>query len=416
MRIPFTNIQIGTRALENVRSISASAWETLGGTPSKSGVTITQKNAMAIAGVYSAVKVITDAFSTLPMHIMVDNGTTKIKDKTHPVYNLFGSEPNSLMTVSTYWNIIIPEILLWGNSFSIIEFARGSFRPISILPVHPSKVEVEVINGVLWYTFNLENTVIKLDQSNVLHFRGLGDNVIGKSVIDYAKDNLALGKASEDFGSRFFKNGASTSGVLQSPDKLSDKAFDNLRNSFNDMYGGIANSNKPIILEEGLKWQPVSIPPDSAQFLETRRFQIEDIARWFNIPPDKIGDLSRATFSNLEQQNQNFITNTLMPYVINIESECTRKLIRESEKSTTYFKMNLNGLLRGDIKTRTESYRTLFNIGAITVNEIRNLEEMNPATGGDARYVPMNLGKVDEDGNNQPLAEENKTENNGESN
>jgi len=416
MRIPFTNIQIGTRAIENVRSISSSAWETLGGTPSKSGVTVTKDNAMTIAGVYSAVKVITDAFSTLPMHIMVDNGTTKTKARQHPVYNLLGSEPNSLMTVSTFWQIIMPEILLWGNSFSIIEFARGSFRPISILPVHPSKVEVEVINGVLWYTFKLENQVIKLDQSNVLHFRGLGDNVMGKSVIDYAKDNLGLGKASEDFGSRFFKNGASTSGVLNHPDKLSDKAFDNLRTSFNDNYGGIGNANKPIILEEGMKWQTVSIPPDSAQFLETRRFQIEDIARWFNIPPDKIGDLTHATFSNLEQQNQNFITNTLMPYVINVESECTRKLLRETEKSTTYFKMNLNGLLRGDIKTRTESYRTLFNIGAITVNEIRGLEEMNPATGGDARYVPMNLGKVDEDGNNQPLTEGNKTEDNGTSN
>jgi len=332
---------------------------------------------------------------------MKDDGIDKVKDKSHPVYKLFNREPNSLMTISTFWKLVIPDILLWGNSYSIIEFARGSFRPVSVMPVHPSKVEVEIKDGVLWYTFKLDKTTLTLDQSNVLHFRGMGNNVMGKSVIDYAKNNLGLGSAAEEFGSRFFGNGASMTGVLQTDLSLSDKAFTNLKTSFNDMYGGIANSNKPLILEEGLKYTPTSIPPDSAQFLETRRFSVEDVSRWFNIPPDKIGDLSRATFSNLEQQNQNFITNTLMPYVINIESECTRKLLREDEKDTTYFKMNLNGLLRGDIKTRTESYRTLFNIGAITVNEIRNYEEMNPVEGGESRYVPMNLGKVDEEGNNQ---------------
>jgi len=409
MKIPFTNLQIGTRSVENVRSLAASAWETLGGTSTKSGVTINQENSLTIPAVYAAVKVISEAFSTLPMHIMKDDGTNKIKDKSHPVYKLFTREPNALMTISTYWKLVMPDILLWGNSYSIIEFAPGTFRPLAVMPVHPSKVEVEIKNGVLWYTFRLESTTLVLDQSNVLHFRGMGNNVMGKSVIDFAKNNLGLGAAAEEFGSRFFGNGASMTGVLQSENSLSDKAYANLKTSFNDMHGGISNANKPLILEEGLKYTPTSIPPNNAQFLETRRFSVEDIARWFNIPPDKIGDLSRATFSNLEQQNQNFITNTLMPYVINIESECSRKLLRETEKDTTYFKMNLNGLLRGDIKTRTESYRTLFNIGAMTVNEIRNFEELNPVDGGDARYVPMNLGKVDEDGNNQPLQETEET-------
>jgi HK97 family phage portal protein len=409
MKIPFTNLQIGTRSVENVRALAASAWETLGSNSTKSGVTINQENSLAIPAVYAAVKVITEAFSTLPMHIMKDDGVNKIKDKKHPVYKLFNREPNSLMTISTFWKLCMPDILLWGNSYSIIEFAAGTFRPIAVMPVHPSKVEVEIKDGVLWYTFKLDKTVLTLDQSNVLHFRGMGNNVMGKSVIDYARNNLGLGSAAEEFGSRFFGNGASMTGILQTDSSLGEKAFNNLKASFNDLHGGIANANKPLILEEGLKYTPTSIPPDSAQFLETRRFSVEDVSRWFNIPADKIGDLSRATFSNLEQQNQNFITNTLMPYVINIESECSRKLLRETEKDSTYFKMNLNGLLRGDIKTRTESYRTLFNIGAMTVNEIRSFEEMNPVEGGESRYVPMNLGKVDEDGNNQPLSESTET-------
>jgi len=194
-------------------------------------------------------------------------------------------------------------------------------------------------------------------------------------------------------------------GILETDKSYSDKAYNNIANSFDNRHGGLANSHKPLILEEGLKYKSISIPPDSAQFLETRRFGIEDIARWFNLPPDKLKDLSKATFSNLEQQDLNFIRHSLMPLVISIEQELTRKLLRENEKRTVYFKMNLDGLLRGDIKTRTESYRTLFNIGVLSVNEIRNKEEMNPTEGGDSRYVPMNLGKVDEEGNNQPIVE-----------
>jgi HK97 family phage portal protein len=372
----------------------------------KSGKTISKQNALTISGVYAAVKVYSDAISSLPVHIMRETGSTKEKYKKHPVYPLLSREPNKLMTVNTFWQIVVPELLLWGNSFSIIEFHKGSFRPKSLLPVHPSKVEVDIIEGVLVYTIKMENSDdIILDQSNVLHFRGQGDTVIGKSVIDCAKENLELGAAAEEFGNRFFGNGASMSGVLQTDEKLSDKAFNNLKNSFNDSNGGLANASKPLILEEGLKYQPISIPPDNAQFLETRRFNIEDVARWFNLPPDKLKDLSRATFSNLEQQDLNFVRHSLMPYVISIEQELTRKLLRETEKRSVWFEMNLDGLLRGDIKTRTESYRTLFNIGAMSANEIRARENMNPFEGGDARYVPMNLGKVDEEGNNQPQTE-----------
>jgi len=406
MRIPFTNLVIGTtnesRSSTNNNFLTGT-WQS---SRVSSGVSVTKENAENISGVYSAVKVITDSISSLPIHIIKDNGTSKVKDKAHPVYPLLSREPNSLMTSFVWRQILVPHILLWGNAYCIIEFAKGSYRPLSILPVHPSKVEVEIVDGVLMYTFKLESKTFTLDQSNVLHFRGLGNEVMGKSVIDVAADNLGLGKASEQFGSKFFGNGASMTGVLSTDASLSDKAFNNLRTSFNDLHSGIANANKPLILEEGLKYTQTSIPPDAAQFLETRRFAIEDIARWFNIPPDKIGDLSRATFSNLEQQNLNYVTNTLLPLTINIEEELNRKMLRDNEKNSTYFKLNLDGLLRGDISTRVDSYAKLIQNGVMTPNEARTLEGMNPLEGLDTTWFQLNTAPVI-NGTNQPQEDEN---------
>lgn len=409
MKIPFTNIEVGTRSLEeSVRSISASAWETIGGSPSKSGVTITKETSLTLSSVYNATQVYADAISSLPISIITEKNGNREKDKNHPVYPLLAREPNSLMTSFVYRQIIIPEILLWGNSYSIIEFKKGSLRPISILPVHPSKVEVEIKYGVLWYTFNLEDGKIVLDQSNVLHFRGMGTSVMGKSVIDVAQENLGLAKASEEFGSRFFGNGASMTGVLESDKELSDKAYNNLKTSFNDSNGGLANASKPLILEEGLTWKPVSIPPNNAQFLETRRFSVEDIARWFNLPPHKLKDLTRATFSNIEEQDLNFVKESILPKVINIEQELNRKLLRETEKKDTFFHFNLDGLLRGDIKTRTESYKNLMAVGAISPNEIRAKEEMNSYVGGDSKFMQLNAAPINEQGTNQVEPEQTK--------
>ena len=187
----------------------AGKWDVFNIGGAKSGKTISKQNALTISGVYAAVRVYSDAISSLPVHLMRDTGTTREKFKKHPVYPLLSREPNSLMTVNTYWKIVMQELLLWGNSFSIIEFAQGSFRPISLLPVHPSRVKVDIVDGVLWYTVAMENAKdLVIDQSNMLHFRGMGDTVMGKSVIDCAKENLELGAAAEEFGNRFFGNGA----------------------------------------------------------------------------------------------------------------------------------------------------------------------------------------------------------------
>ena len=376
-----------------------------------SGVSVTKSNAMTIAGVYSAVRVITDAVSSLPIHVINDNGTTKTKEIDHPISTLLSKEPNNLMTSFIWRQIIMPHVLLWGNSYNVIEFAGGgSRRPISILPVHPSKVEVMNIDGLLWYKIKIEGAKdLMVDQSNILHFRGLGDEIIGRSVIDHAKENLGLGKAAEQFGSTFFGNGANMHGVLSSDKGLTDKAITNLRASVDTIHGGISRSNKILILEEGLKFTNTSIPPDAAQFLETRKFSITDIARWFKVPPHKIGDLERATFSNIEEMELSFAKESLLPYILMMEQEIDRKLFRESEKRTMYSKMNLDGLLRGDIKTRYEAHKIGIQNGFITPNEARAKEEMNPIEGLDTTWMQLNTAPV-VNGTNQPEQINNNTD------
>ena len=390
------------------RTLSASAWETLGGTSSASGVTITHKNALTLSAVYCAVRVYTDAIASLPIHIIKDDGKNKIKDNSHPNYMLLAKEPNSIMTSYNWRQIFMPHLLMWGNSYNLIEFqGGGSRRPKSLMPIHPSNVTVELIDGILVYTVKLESTTIKVDQSQMLHIRGLGDNIEGKSVIDYAKDNLGLAKASEEFGSKFFKNGATTSGVLSTDQKLSDKAIKNLRTSYNNTYTGVNDSNKMMILEEGLKYQQTSIPPDNAQFLETRKFGVEDVARWFKLPPHIIGDLEHSTFSNIEHQDLALVKYSMMPYIINIEEEWNKKLFRDSEKKTYYTNMNVDGLLRGDIATRYDSYKIGIQNGFMTPNEARQKENMNPLDGLDNTWMQLNTAPVIDGTNQQTDGNEN---------
>lgn len=392
---------------ERSTNFLSSGFESIMG-KSKAGVSVTNDNAMNIAGVYAAVRVISDAISSLPVSIIETKQDSKVRLIDHPLYPLLSREPNNLMTSFVYRQIIMPQVLLWGNSYSIIEFQGGNKRPKSIIPVHPSKVTVTLLDGILYYTFkNTGKMDFTLDQSNVLHFRGLGDNLMGKSVIDYAKDNLGLGKAAEEFGSTFFGNGANMHGVLQSDSSLSQKAIDNLRTSLQQNHGGISRSNKLLILEEGLKFNNTSIPPDAAQFLETRKFSITDVGRWFKIPQHMINDLEKATFSNIEQQDLNFVKHSILPYVINLEQELDRKLLREVEKPTMHIKLNLEGLLRGDIKTRSEAYKTFIQNGVMSPNEARSKEEMNPYEGGNSYWQPLNSAPVDKNGTNQ------KTETNG---
>lgn len=369
--------------------------------PAKSGVQITKDNAMNISGVYAAVKLLSDSISSLPIHLIKEIKDKKEKDYTNPLYKIVAKEPNKLMTSYTWRQIFMPHILLYGNAYAVIDWDKKTMRPKQLMPVHPSKVEIEIKKGIAYYTIQLEEKKITVDQSNIVHFRGLGDEIKGKSVIEYAKDNLGLGKAAEDFGSKFFSNGAAIGGVYEHPSQLSDKAYNNLQKSLERRAGGLSNSHKILILEEGMKFTTTSIPPNAAQFLETRKFSINDIARWFGVPPHMIADLERATFSNIEQQNLNFSQFSILPYVILIEQELNRKLLREDEKDTMYFKLNMDGLLRGDMQSRYTAYQIGIQNGLVNPNEVRRKEDLDAYEGGNDYFMAANISRIKDLNNKQ---------------
>lgn len=369
--------------------------------PSKSGVVVTKENAMNISGVYAAVKLLTDSISSLPIHLIKEVKDKKEKDYTNPVYKIVSKEPNPLMTSYTWRQIFMPQILLWGNAYAVIDWDKKTMRPKQLMPVHASKVKIEVRKGIAYYIIELESKTITIDQSNVVHFRGLGDEIEGKSVIDYAKDNLGLGKAAEDFGNKFFSNGASIGGIYEHPAQLSDKAYNNLQKSLERRAGGLTNAHKILILEEGMKFTTTSIPPNAAQFLETRKFSINDIARWFGVPPHMIADLERATFSNIEQQNLNFSQFSILPYVVLIEQELNRKLLREDEKDSMYFKLNMDGLLRGDMASRYAAYQVGIQNGVISPNEVRKKEDLDAYDGGNDYWMAANITRIKDLNKNQ---------------
>ena len=239
----------------------------------------------------------------------------------------------------------------------------------------------------------MDNGSVILSPSDVLHIPGLGfDGLVGYSPIAMAKNAIGLAIAAEEYGSKFYANGAAPSGVLEHPGTLKDPG--RVRESWQATFGGSANANKVAVLEEGMKYTPISISPNEAQFLETRKFQINEIARIFRVPPHMVGDLEKSSFSNIEQQSLEFVKYTLDPWVIRWEQALYRTLLSEEEKKTVFFKFNVEGLLRGDYASRMSGYATARQNGWMSANDIRELEDLDriPAElGGDLYLVNGNM-------------------------
>jgi HK97 family phage portal protein len=264
----------------------------------------------------------------------------------------------------------------------------------------PNKMSVDRDeNGVLYYTYQRsqeegkESGTVTLSTRDVLHIPGLGfDGLVGYSPIAMAKNAIGLAIATEEYGAKFFANGAAPSGVLEHPGTIKDPA--RLRENWNATFGGSANSGKVAVLEEGMKYTPISISPEQAQFLETRKFQINEIARIFRVPPHMVGDLEKSSFSNIEQQSLEFVKYTLDPWIIRWEQSLNRALLNVDEKKVYFFKFNVEGLLRGDYQSRMQGYATARQNGWMSANDIRELENLDkiPAeSGGDLYLVNGNM-------------------------
>ena len=371
---------------------------------SSAGKNVNERSAMQMTAVYACVRILSEAIAGLPLHMYryKDEGG-KEKAIDHTLYHLLHDEPNPEMTSFVFRETLMTHLLLWGNAYAQI-IRNGKGEVIALYPLMPNRMEVNRdSNGMLYYVYQkssddaptMEGSSVILSPSEVLHVPGLGfDGLVGYSPIAMAKNAIGLSMAAEEYGAKFYANGAAPSGVLEHPGVLKDPA--KVRDSWNAAFGGSSNSHKVAVLEEGLKYTPISISPNEAQFLETRKFQIDEIARIFRVPPHMVGDLEKSSFSNIEQQSLEFVKYTLDPWVVRWEQSLSRALLSETEKKSYFFKFNLEGLLRGDYQSRMQGYSIGIQNGFMCPNDVRELENLDliPDELGGNKYM-VNGNMVD---------------------
>ena len=324
------------------------------------GKAVTQRSAMQMTAVYSCVRILSEAIASLPLHLYrytESGGKEKATDS--PLYFLLHDEPNPEMTSFVFRETLMTHLLLWGNAYAQI-IRNGKGEVTAFYPLMPDRMTVDRDeNGRLYYEYIVSSddapinkkSIVRLQPFDVLHIPGLGfDGLVGYSPIAMAKNSIGMAIACEEYGSKFFANGAAPSGVLEHPGTIKDPS--RVRESWTQSFGGSANAHKVAVLEEGMKYTPISISPEQAQFLETRKFQINEIARIFRVPPHMVGDLEKSSFSNIEQQSLEFVKYTLEPWIIRWEQSISRSLLSIEEKRKYFVKFNVDGLLRGDYQSR----------------------------------------------------------------
>lgn len=374
-----------------------------GGTTS--GKPVNEYTAMQMTAVYSCVRILAEAVAGLPLHLYKYNASGgKEKALSHPLYFVLHDEPNPEMSSFVFRETLMTHLLLWGNAYAQI-IRNGKGEVIALYPLMPNRMSVDRdSSGALYYTYTryseeaptMNGMTVTLRPSDVLHIPGLGfDGLVGYSPIAMAKNAIGMAIACEEYGAKFFANGAAPGGVLEHPGTIKDPQ--KVRDSWNAAYQGSSNSHRVAVLEEGMKYQPIGISPEQAQFLETRKFQINEIARIFRVPPHMVGDLEKSSFSNIEQQSLEFVKYTLDPWVIRWEQAISRALLRPDEKKLYFAKFNVDGLLRGDYVSRMNGYATARQNGWMSANDIRELENLDripPELGGDLYLINGNMTKL----------------------
>lgn len=388
--------------------------EAWGGGPTNSGQRVNQNTALNLTVVYACIRVLAESVASIPLVVYrrtANGGKERATD--HPVYRVLHDRANEDQPSFMWRETIMGHLGLRGNTYSEKEYDNAG-RLIGLWPITPDRVQVRRARQVKQFLIEVEGTPRAFTSREILHIPGLGyDGLVGYTPLTVAREAIGLGLAAQEHGARFFSNGANPGGVLEHPGKLGPDALKNLRASWTERHSGTANAYKPAILEEGMKWHQLSVSNRDSQFLETRKFQISEIARIFRIPPHMVGDLERATFSNIEQQSIDFVVHTLRPWLVRIEQVLNWELFDESERAEYFAEFNVEGLLRGDSAARGAFYTQMFNLGALSVNDIREKENMNPVEGGDKRFVPLNMVTLDKAGETpepppSPPAEEEK--------
>ena len=407
MKNPFSGL---FRARDKPRNaLNGSAFSFMFGR-SAAGKLVNERSAMQMSAVYACVRVLSEAIASMPLHFYRYNDTGgKEKATEHPLYTILHDEPNTEMTAFSFRETLMTHLLLYGNGYAqIIRDRRG--QVVELYPLMPDRMTVDRNErGQIFYqysrsdsdanTMKKDSTVILMPE-DVFHVPGLGfDGLVGYSPIAMAKQAIGMGLACDDYGASFYQNGAQPGGVLMHPNTV--KNPQRVRESWNAIYQGSSNAHKIAILEEGMTYHPITINPQEAQFLETRKFQIEEIARIFRVPLHMVGDLDRSSFSNIEQQSLEFVKYTLQPWITRWEQAIHRSLLLPSEKQEYFARFNVEGLLRGDYQSRMNGYAVARQNGWMSSNDIRELENLDripEERGGDLYLINGAMTKLEDAG------------------
>lgn len=349
----------------------------------RSGVNVTEQSAMAISAVYACVYKIASTISSLGLEIYVRDGRNVEVANQHPSYRLITSEPNENQNAYDFWETVMSSALMYGCGYAIIERnARGYAE--RLVPVSYYDVDAKDVDGERVFVIRDYGVV---SQENMLEI----SNMQRMSPIRLHRENMGLAKAAQDFGSEYFGQKGQMTGVLASDQPLRKEQMDVIQNSWNQS----AMNAGTKLLPFGFKYQRITITPDEAQFIETRKFQAEEICRIYSVPPSLVQLPSQTTFNNVEQQNLQFARHTISPWAKRIEQEIDRKLIQSFERPDVYSQFNMNDLYRGDLSARTNFYQQMLQTGVMSINEVRAKENMNPVEGGDTHTVQVNQIALD---------------------
>ena len=383
-----------------------------------SGERVDEKSAMQIATVYACVRLLAETVAGLPLHLYrtKDGGSAKERAMDHPLYKLLYRQPNPEMTSFSFREVMMTHLLLWGNCYAQI-IRDGKNGVLGLYPLLPENMEIDRDDkGQIFYIYHAytdekpgeNNKDIYFRRDEIFHVPGLGFNgLVGFSPIAMMKNALGTTLAVEKYGSSFFKNGAQPSGVLEHPGVLKDPS--KIRENWSAVYGGANNAHKVAVLEEGMQYKAISLPPEDSQFLSTRQFGVNEICRIFRVPPHMVQDLEHATFSNIEHQSIDFVVHTLTPWLVRFEQAIVKDLLMEEEQDEYFPKFNVDGLLRGDYQSRMQGYATGISNGFLSPNDVHRLEnwDLIPAEkGGNDYYLNGGYVKLEDAGKQQMVQQE----------
>lgn len=376
----------------NTKNPSAQYVAVLGGSPTKAGMAVSEDSALALPTVYACIRVLAESVASLPLVLYRKQGRDKMPAVDHPLYFLLHDQPNGVHTSFIWREIVQAHLAGWGNHFSLVN--RRGRRVESLVPVHPLQIQVEMQGGEKRFRYTTNDGAGQkiLGPDDVLHIQGISyDGIKGWSPIRLHREAIGWGLATQQFSSTFFGNGARVSGVLEHPGAVQDP--EKVRKEWEALYSG-DQQNRLAILQQGMKYQNISVSPDDAQFVQTRGLQVAEICRIFNVPPVLVQDFSRATWSNAEHADLAFVKHTLLPWLTRIETALDMSLLTDAERREYFFRFKVQGMLRGDNAGRAAFYHSGITDGWMTRNEARALEDLDPLAGLDEPLTPVAAAQV----------------------